>query len=257
MPSLAQIDLVWVSHSGGGVDDDFVSDEQDGLRPGFIGGLGGFDWWGCRFFAGVEGFEVGFYTVLFAKDDVGEHDGGVGIGVGVDGGDFFGWDGGEEADGEGWAVTSDHTCGDEGEVVVGISRVDDGCESDVGGAFDDHLPDAGGDCFDEFAVGPGVESFDEGDGVEELDGGNFGDWVVGLGVHGCFSGQLWGFVFRGCDWMVKESRNCEDEPIDWVALVYFSRTLREGREDEASRVHTDFGFFRSFSLFRTGIFKSD
>ena len=91
---------------------------------------------------------------------------------------------------------TDHACGDEGEVVVGIGGVNDGCESDVGGAFDDHLGDAGGNCFDELAVGPGVESFDEGDGVEELDGGNFGDWVVGLGVHGCFSGQLWGFVFR-------------------------------------------------------------
>lgn len=34
-----------------------------------------------------------------------------------------------------------------------------------------------------------------------------------------------------CLWVLKESRNCVNEPIDWVARGYFSRTLREGREE--------------------------
>jgi len=123
---------VGVADSGGGIDDDLVADEQDGFGPGFVGGLGGLCWWSAGFFAGVEGFELGVDAVEFAEDDVGEHDGGVGVGVGVDGGDFLWGDGGEEADGEGWAIAADHACGDQGEVVFGIGCIDDRGEPDVG-----------------------------------------------------------------------------------------------------------------------------
>ena len=84
--------------------------------------------------------------MLFAEDDVGEHDRGVRVCIGVDGGDFFRGNGGEEADGEGWAFASDHACGDEGEVVFGIGggvgSINDRGEPDVGCASGDHLPDA-------------------------------------------------------------------------------------------------------------------
>ncbi len=131
-----------VADGGGGIDDDFVADEQDGFWPGFVGGLGGLDGRSGGFFAGIKGFELGADLVLFAEDEVGEHDRGVGIGVGVDDGDFFWFNGTEEADGECWAIAADHACGDQGEVVFGIGSIDDRGESDVGGAFGDHLPDA-------------------------------------------------------------------------------------------------------------------
>lgn len=73
MPGLAQVDLVWVADSGGGIDDDFVAYEQDGFWPGFVWCIGT----GSRFLAGIEGFEVGGDAVEFAEDDVGEHDRGV------------------------------------------------------------------------------------------------------------------------------------------------------------------------------------
>lgn len=56
------------------------------------------------------------------------------------------------------------------------------------------------------------------------------DWVVMV----VFVGFYGVFVSRRVEWVVKESRNCLDEPIDWLALVYFSRTLREGREVHSS-----------------------
>jgi len=188
VPGLAEVYLVGIADSGGGVDDDFVADEQDGFWPGFVGGSGRFGWRGAGFFTSIEGDKIGCHIVLFAEDDIGEHDRGVGICISVDGGDL-GWrDGGEEADGEGWAIAADHACGDEGEVVFGIGggvgSINDRGEPDVDGAFDDHLPDARGHSLDEFTPSPCVEPFDEGDGVEELDGCNFGRGLgIGCGWH--------------------------------------------------------------------------
>lgn len=58
----------------------------------------------------------------------------MGVGVGVDCFDLVDGDLGEEFDGEGWAVASDHSCGDEDEGVLGglgFGVVDDGGEADV------------------------------------------------------------------------------------------------------------------------------
>lgn len=152
---------MWVADCRRRINDDFVSDEQDGLGPGFVGLFA----MGSRAFPSVEGNELGGDPVQFSEEYICEHDGGVRVSVGVNRGDFFRGDSGEEANGEGWAIAPDHARGYEGEVVVGIGCVDDGGEPDVGFALGDHLPDSSGNSLDKVAPCPGVEPFDECDCV--------------------------------------------------------------------------------------------
>lgn len=186
VPGLSEVYLVGVADGGGGGGDDFVSDHEEGLGLGVVLGV---VWW--EVFAGVVGDEVWGDVVDGFEDEFAEGDGGVGVGVGVDGGDLIDGDGGEEADGEGWAVASDHSGGDEGEGGgrgLGSGEVDDGGESDVGFSGLDHCGDFGGDGPEEGGVFEGFEALDEGGGVEVGDGGD---------VHWSGSDLLW----WGCVWV--------------------------------------------------------
>ena len=183
VPCFAEVDLVGVADGGGRVDHDLVADEQEGMGPGLFG-VDGAILGDAHAFACVELDELGGDTVKLAEEDIGEHDGGVGVGVGVDAGDLVDGDGGEEADGEGGAVAADHSGGDEGEVVLGPGGVDDGGEPDIGVVVGEHGGDLGGDGLDELAAVPSPEAFDEGDGVEELDRGDAGWSGLGGIRHG-------------------------------------------------------------------------
>ncbi len=78
-PFLAEVELVGVLGGGGGGADDFVADQQQGRRI-----VAGFGQVACG-----QGDDGGGGVVEFAEDELGEDDGGVGVGVAVEGGDFF------------------------------------------------------------------------------------------------------------------------------------------------------------------------
>ena len=78
VPGLAEVYLMRVEFWRGGVGDDFVADDEEGLWGGR---------WGL-WISKVVVDEGGFDGVLFLEDEVAKGDGSVRIGVGVDCGDL-------------------------------------------------------------------------------------------------------------------------------------------------------------------------
>ena len=198
-PLLAKVELEEVFVLGRGGVDDFVADEEHGFMGfGFGGRRGGWFDGACLVatarrasrlkgggegaglaFVGFEGDDFGGSREAFAEDELGEDDGGVGVGVGVEAGDAVGRDLGEDADGEGGAVAADAAGGDEEERDGGGLVVDDGEEGSGGAVGGDEGEQVGGDGEFDGDTGVGEKRLDEGLGVGE---GDAGDGVGG--VHG-------------------------------------------------------------------------